>query len=142
MLRSSRFSPLFADGSRPRRSISKTFGASWFRLVLRRVYAQQVFLGYIFAQIGSAVDHSLLLQLTRPHAVKTVKYVNPAGGTWTVAAQRIPAQSKEDMEMDVVSSVAAASQATRGYTSVCDLCKIKLHCPDFCYGNCSLHLLV
>lgn len=57
--------------------------------------------------LGSAVDQSFLLQLTRPHAVKTVKYINPAGGTWTVAAQRIPAQSKVDMEMDAVSSIAA-----------------------------------
>ena len=35
--------------------------------------------------------------------MKTVKYVNPRGGTWTVAAQRIPAQSKDDIEADVVS---------------------------------------
>ena len=35
--------------------------------------------------------------------MKTVKYINPAGGTWTVAAQRIPAQSKDEMEMDAVS---------------------------------------
>ncbi|DBA96355.1 hypothetical protein WJX82_006205 [Trebouxia sp. C0006] len=46
--------------------------------------------------------------LTRPHAVKTVKYINPAGGTWTVAAQRIPAQSKEDTEMDAVSTLSAS----------------------------------
>ena len=43
------------------------------------------------------------MQLTRPHAVKTVKYVNPHGGTWTVAAQRIPAQSKDDLEAEAVS---------------------------------------
>lgn len=43
------------------------------------------------------------MQLTRPHAVKTVKYVNPRGGTWTVAAQRIPVQSKDDMEAEAVS---------------------------------------
>ena len=45
----------------------------------------------------------LCLQLTRPHAVKTVKYINPSGGTWTVAAQRIPAKNKDDIEADAVS---------------------------------------
>ena len=45
------------------------------------------------------------MQLTRPHAVKTVKYVNPHGGTWTVAAQRIPAQSKDVLEAEAVSPV-------------------------------------
>ncbi|KAL3161351.1 hypothetical protein ABBQ32_010248 [Trebouxia sp. C0010 RCD-2024] len=43
--------------------------------------------------------------LTRPHAVKTVKYVNPHGGTWTVAAQRIPVQSKDDMEAEAASTL-------------------------------------
>lgn len=45
------------------------------------------------------------MQLTRPHAVKTVKYINSHGGTWTVAAQRIPVQNKDDMEAEAVRSL-------------------------------------
>ena len=56
-----------------------------------------------FSQSSARYRQVSCMQLTRPHAVKTVKYVNPRGGTWTVAAQRIPVQSKDDIEADAVS---------------------------------------
>ena len=46
---------------------------------------------------------AMCMQLTRPHAVKTVKYVNPRGGTWTVAAQRVPAKADDDTDLPLVS---------------------------------------
>ena len=65
------------------------------------------------------MQSSLWLQLTRPHAVKTVKYVNPHGGTWTVAAQRIPAEGKEDAATDLVSLLLLSFLAVNnaGYTA-------------------------
>ena len=35
--------------------------------------------------------------------MKTVKYVNPRGGTWTVAAQRIPAKADDESDVPLVS---------------------------------------
>lgn len=52
------------------------------------------------------------MQLTRPHAVKTVKYVNPRGGTWTVAAQRVPAKADDDAGLPMVSSLRSATANT------------------------------
>ena len=52
----------------------------------------------------STLTELLCTQLTRPHAVKTVKYVNPRGGTWTVAAQRVPAKDDDATDVPLVSS--------------------------------------